>query len=108
MGEAARSRHRGRIAVSGISGASSGAASGDASDASGGGSGSVGVVAARVRAAREVADADAVASDPFLAQVLDRLQAAIRTVAGTRWSTRGPGVLAAALRALARVQARLD
>src|SRR4051794_16579450 len=76
--------------------------------APGGGSGSVLGVAARAREAREVADADAVASDAFLAEVLARLQADISDLAETRWSARGPGVLAAALRALAREQARLD
>src|SRR3954452_24642001 len=50
--------------------------------------------AARARAAREAADAEALAASPFLAEALDRLQAAIRTVAETRWSTHGPAVLA--------------
>ena len=37
-----------------------------------------------------------------------QLHAAVRDLAETRWSARGPAVLAAAARAIAREQARLD
>src|SRR3982751_4485918 len=80
-----------REAVSGIPGTSSG-------DASGGGSESLLAAAARARAAREAADAEALASDAFLVEVLDRLHAAISDLARTRWSARAPAVLAAGLR----------
>jgi hypothetical protein len=63
---------------------------------------------AAARAAREAADVDAVACDPYLAEALARLHEAITDLADTRWSARGPRVLAAGLRALAREQARLD
>ena len=65
-------------------------------------------MAARARAAREAADVDTLASDPYLAELVDRLHAVISDLADTRWSSRGPAVLAAAARAVAREQARLD
>jgi hypothetical protein len=64
--------------------------------------------AVRARAAREAADADTLAGDPYLTEVLARLHEAITDLSQTRWSARGPAVLAAGLRALAREQARLD
>src|SRR3954468_12873213 len=85
----------GDSAVPGFSGTASG-------DASGGGSESLLVAAARARGAREAADAETLASDPYLAEALDRLHAAISDLARTRWSARAPAVLAAGLRALAR------
>src|SRR3954454_24759381 len=90
-----------REAVSGFSGTAS-------DDASGGGSESLLAAAARARAAREAADAEVLASDAFLVEVLDRLHAAISDLAGARWAARAPAVWAAGLRALAREQARLD
>src|SRR6185312_3996080 len=48
------------------------------------------------------------AGDPFLAQELARLHDAITHLADTRWATRPPRLLPAALRALAAAQARLD
>ena len=51
---------------------------------------------------------DALGSDPYLAELVDRLHAVIGELADTRWSTRGPAVVAAGARALAREQARLD
>ena len=62
----------------------------------------------RARAAREAADAEALAADPCLGEMFDRLHEQISDLAETRWSARGPQVLAAAARALARQQARLD
>src|SRR3954469_9014242 len=90
-----------REAVSGISGTAS-------DDASGGGSESLLAAAARARAAREAADAEVLASDAFLVEVLDRVHAAISDLTGTRWPARAPAVWAGGLRALAREQARLD
>jgi hypothetical protein len=65
-------------------------------------------VAARAREARDEADAEALAADPFLAEALDLLDAARSILADIRWFTRGPALLAAAARALAREQASLD
>jgi hypothetical protein len=60
------------------------------------------------RQGREAGDAEALAGDAYLADALARLRAAVSDLAATRWSARGPGMLAAAARALAREQARLD
>jgi hypothetical protein len=64
--------------------------------------------AARARAARDAADAEALASDALLAEAFDLVDAALDILAGIAWSTRGPGVLAAAAPAFAPAQARLD
>jgi hypothetical protein len=58
--------------------------------------------------AAPAADDETLACDPYLADALARLQAAITDLADTRWAARGPAVLTAALRALAREQSRLD
>jgi hypothetical protein len=97
MGDAAGSRHRRRKLFPGVPGAASPDASSDLL-----------VVAGRAREAREAADAQALASDAFLTEALDLLDAALDILADIRWSTRGPGVLAAGARAVARRQARLD
>src|SRR4051794_16669180 len=61
-----------------------------------------------VAAARAAADAATVAEDAFLAEVFTRLHDVIGEVAETRWPARGPRLVAAAVRVLAREQARLD
>jgi len=63
---------------------------------------------AAARRAREAADADSLAGDPYVHDALERLHAAITDLAGTRWAARGPDVLVAALRAVTVEQARLD
>jgi hypothetical protein len=63
---------------------------------------------AAARSARVAADDETLAGDSYLADALARLQAAITDLANTRWAARGPAVLTAALRALAREQSQLD
>ena len=46
--------------------------------------------------------------DAYLAEVFARLHEVIGEVAETRWAARGPRLVAAAVRVLAREQARLD
>src|SRR3954451_19283462 len=61
-----------------------------------------------VAAARAAADAATLAEDAFLGEVFTRLHEVISEVAQARWPARGPRVVAAAVRVLAREQARLD
>src|SRR3954451_12053624 len=61
-----------------------------------------------VAAARAAADAAALAEDAFLGEVFTRLHEVIGEVAEARWRARGPRLVAAAVRVLAREQARLD
>jgi hypothetical protein len=57
---------------------------------------------------RAAADVATIESDPYLGAALSHLHEAITEVAQTRWPARGPEVVAAAVRVLAREQARLD
>src|SRR3954469_6655544 len=61
-----------------------------------------------VAAARAAADAATVAEDAFLGEVFTRLHEVIGEVGDARWAARGPRMVAAAVRVLAREQARLD
>src|SRR3954451_20866435 len=73
-------------------------------------SGQLAVPASResVAAARIAADSATLEEDAFLGEVFTRLHEVIGEVAEARWPTRGPRVVAAAVRVLAREQARLD
>ena len=61
-----------------------------------------------VAAARAAADSAALEEDAFLGEVFTRLHEVIGEVGEARWPARGPRVVAAAVRVLAREQARLD
>jgi hypothetical protein len=61
-----------------------------------------------VAAARAAADAATLEEDAFLGEVFTRLHEVIGEVGEARWPARGPRVVAAAVRVLAREQARLD
>src|SRR3954471_24931357 len=61
-----------------------------------------------VAGARAAADAATVAEDAFLGEVFTRLHEVIGEVGEARWPARGPRLVAAAVRVLAREQARLD
>src|SRR3954462_9080620 len=63
--------------------------------------------AAAAQAARAGADADTLAADAFLNEALTRVAEGISDLTDTRWACRGPAVVAAAVRAIARQQARL-
>ena len=65
-------------------------------------------VRAAARVERVAADDGTLAGDPYLADALAKLHAAVTDLADTRWAARGPAVLTAALRVLAREQSRLD
>src|SRR3954451_19561728 len=61
-----------------------------------------------VAAARAAADAATLEEGAFLGEVFTRLHEVIGEVGEARWPARGPRLVAAAVRVLAREQARLD
>ncbi|HVN13229.1 MAG TPA: hypothetical protein VMT69_14125, partial [Kineosporiaceae bacterium] len=60
------------------------------------------------RRAQAVHDGEVLAGVPFVAEALARLAAAVDDLLSVRWSALSGGEMAAAVRGLARQQARLD